>query len=186
MVWHHIQQDLQAELVRRRHQLLVVLHRAEVVFNRIFVDRAVTVIVGRGIVVVVDRRKPKRRHSEILQIWQVLLNALQVAAVIGLCSAAVVRAGSGSFRLVVAGIAVGETVGHDQVNDIIARDALKLSFLRRARQQRQSHAGLTGSRLQIDTNSPGFAVGKETEPHECVLAVRLSLYLGDRSSRIMY
>ena len=38
---------------------------------------------------------------------------------------AIIRSGRRAFRHVVAGIAVGETVGHDEVDHVIAGDALE-------------------------------------------------------------
>ena len=53
VVRHHVQQDLQSKLMGRGNEVLKILHGAEVVFDGIFVDRAVAVIIGGGVVVVV-------------------------------------------------------------------------------------------------------------------------------------
>ena len=130
MVRHHVQQDFQAELMSRRDQFLIILHRAEVVFDGVLVNRAIAVIVGGGVVVVIQRRKPQRGHPEVLQVRQMLLDALQIAAMIGLRTSAVIGSRRRAFGLIVAGIAVGEAIRHDQVNNIVARDSLKLALLR--------------------------------------------------------
>ncbi len=72
------------ELMSRGHQVLNVVHGAEVILDRILIDRAITVIVGGGVIVLVERRQPERGHAEILQIRQVLLHSLEISAVIGL------------------------------------------------------------------------------------------------------
>ena len=73
--------------------------------------------------------QPQRGDTQIFEIRQVVLNALEVPTVIGLGSLPVVRARCRPFRHVVAGIAVGKTVGHDQVDHIVESDALE-SILR--------------------------------------------------------
>ena len=69
--------------MRSSHQVLEVLHCAEVIFYLVFIDGAIAVIVRGGIVVLVERRQPECGDAEILEIGQVLLNALEISAVIG-------------------------------------------------------------------------------------------------------
>ncbi len=78
-----IEDRLQAFSVSRAHQILKVFHRAEMLLDGIFVDRAVAVIVLRRCRVILDdRRKPDRRHAEVAQIIEVFANASQVPAMI--------------------------------------------------------------------------------------------------------
>jgi hypothetical protein len=65
-------------------EVLEILHAAEVIFDIVFINSAVAVIVGGCIVILIERRQPQSCHSQVLQIRQVLLNTLQVSAVVGM------------------------------------------------------------------------------------------------------
>ncbi len=58
MVGNHVQQHLQPELMGRGDQFLIVLHRAEVIFNGIFIHCAIAVVIRSGVVIVIQGREP--------------------------------------------------------------------------------------------------------------------------------
>src|SRR5271166_355998 len=125
VVGNHVEEDLDSLLVSGVDQLLELLQCAEVVLDSVKIDRTIAVIGLAYVVVIDDGIQPQGRDSEFLEVWEVVLNAPEVAAVVSLGSVAIVSTWGGSFGHVVAGIAVGKAVGHDQVEGVIACDALK-------------------------------------------------------------
>ena len=122
---------------------LVIRHGAEVVFHLVEIDSAIAVIVGSRVVLVVNRSEPERGYAKIFQIGKVFDNAFKIAAVIGLRRVTVIGSRRRARRHVVGRVTVGEAVGHDEVDDVVARDALKSALLRLARRQDQVCAGVT-------------------------------------------
>ena len=137
VVRHHVQQDLDSLLVGRSYELLKFRNRSEVIFNRIKIGGPVSVISLGGVVVVEDGVKPQRRNAEVFQVRQVILNALEVTAVICLWRITIVGAWRRSVRHIVRRVAVGKAVGHDEVDDVVASDTLKASLLRQTGEQRK-------------------------------------------------
>ena len=68
VVWNHVEQDLDSLLVGGIDQLLKLLQRTEVVFDRVKIGGAVTVVGLAGIVVVDDGIQPQRRNAEVLEV----------------------------------------------------------------------------------------------------------------------
>src|SRR6185436_14109704 len=108
---------------------------AEVFLDRVKVLRVVTVKARAGfpilqfnlvrmIVVVVPGRQPNSRDAEVLQIWQPIDYALQIAAVVVKLVLAIVDAAR-LGRLVVRTITIAEAIDHDQVHNVGGREALK-------------------------------------------------------------
>ena len=117
------------------HQLPERGQVAEVLVDRVEVHGPVAMVVGdrravvpfalvQVIAVVVDGRRPDRGDSEVLQVGQALDQAPQVSAV--------VDSGVGRDRgarelggVVVGGIPVREAVRHEEVEDVVVREALE-------------------------------------------------------------
>ena len=124
------------------------------------VDGAVAVVVGdrlavvglalvQVIDVVVPGVEPKRRDAEVLQVRQAVDDPAQVAAVVVARLRAVEQA-SRHGRVVVRRVAVREAVGHDEVDDVVGREALEAAVPRQGGEQLQRHGGGAGGRLQRD------------------------------------
>ncbi len=156
VVRHLILDHLQAEAVRRFHQLAVLGEVAEVLVHGVEVHRAVTVVVGDGgavvalalvevIHVVVDGRGPDRGDAEVLQVGQAVDDPLQVATVVVARPAAVVEA-AGARGVVVGGIPVREPVRHDQVHHVVGRESLESTVARERRAQLEGDVGRTARR----------------------------------------
>ena len=105
-------------------------------FHAVVIDRAVAVVVGHRlaavallliepVVVVIPRVQPDCGDSQIPQIRCMVQHAPQVAAVVEAWIGAVQQA-LRNGRIVVGWIAVGEAVGHDQVEEVGRREALHL------------------------------------------------------------
>jgi len=122
VVRHKIDQHLHAEFVSVSNQILVVAHGSHVIVERVEVHHVIAVVIRIG--VLPDRRQPQRSNAKIVQVSEMLANAAQVAAMIGHGITAIVFA-CGLRRLVVAGIAIGKTVGHDQIDHIVAGKTFK-------------------------------------------------------------
>ena len=123
------------------HQLAQFRERAEMFFDTIKVDRAITMIIGdlsfgsvrfvrilfalvEVIDVVVPRRQPNRRHPEFFQIRKMVDDSLKIAAVVVTWFRAIEKA----FRLgrvVVCRIAIAEPIRHDQIDDIVGGKTLE-------------------------------------------------------------
>ena len=122
VVGHVVDQHFHAELVRIGDQRLIFLHRSHALVERVEVDAMVAVIIGVGIFP--DGREPESIDAEIVQIIEVLPNSAQIAPMIGMGIAAIVNA-SRAGRTVVCRIAVGEAVGHDEIDDVVTREVLE-------------------------------------------------------------
>ena len=88
VVRNHVEQNLDSLLVGGVNQLLKLLQRTEVVFDRVEIGGAVSVVALARFVVVENGIQPQRGDTQILEIRQMVLNALEVSAVIGLGSLA--------------------------------------------------------------------------------------------------
>ena len=121
VIGYVVDQDFHASLVRVGNQRLILLHAAHVLVERVEVDDVIAVIVGIG--VLPDWSEPKSVDAEIVQVGEMLVDAAQIAAVIDAGIAAI--ADSGRPRWMIVGqIPVGETVGHDEVDDIVRGETL--------------------------------------------------------------
>src|SRR5579864_1107737 len=127
--------DLQAERVGGIDEPLKGGEVTEVLVDAIEVDGAVAVVIGDGlavilftfvqvIYVVVDRSDPESRDAEILEVREMLQYPLKIASVIVTGLAPIVQTARDG-RIVVGWIAIGKTVGHDEVDHIVGREALK-------------------------------------------------------------
>ena len=121
---HVVHQHLHSLPMGGGNELLQVFQRPEVIFHPVEVSDVVAVIIRGVAVVLPPRRQPQRGNSEIVEIVEVLGNALQVPTVIGMRILAVVVT-MRVRRIVVRWIAVGKPVGHDQVNHVARVYALR-------------------------------------------------------------
>ena len=96
-----IENHLNSFGVRGGDEVLQILLRAEMLFDGIFIDGAVTVIIlRRGIVVVHDRGEPDGSDAEVAQIIEVVFDAAEISAVIGAWFGTVVGSGIAGRRVV--------------------------------------------------------------------------------------
>ena len=114
--------QVHAAPVQRVGQAPVVLQRAQVRVDAGEVGGPVAVITAvatRGVEPLVEhrRRDPQRRRAQALDVVEPVDQALQVAAAEAVAAPRVVLAGA---LVVVARVAVGEAVGHDEVDDLVA------------------------------------------------------------------
>src|ERR1051325_4328656 len=137
MIWtsvvhHFVLDDLDSVAMRGVDQLAQLRKRAEVFFDAIKILRIVAVKAGarlvflqldlvEPIVVVVPRRQPDRSDAEVLEIRQMIDDALKIAAVVVKLVLTIVDAG------VVRRIAVSETIDHDQVQHVRRGEPLESS-----------------------------------------------------------
>src|SRR5579871_309519 len=130
MVGNDVQHYLDPQLVRGIYKRAIGFERAQMLFHRIEVHRAIAVIVVSGkIAIIVDRGNPEDGYAEFLEIRQMLLDPHQVAAVIGARRSAVIRTGG---RKIVGWIAIGKAVGHDEIDRVIrTKTVITLFQLRR-------------------------------------------------------
>ena len=115
-------------------------------FDGVFVGGAVAVIVAAGFVGVVDDgREPDRGGAEAGDVIEVLLDAAQIAAVIG--------AGIGTIHVggwrVIRSVAVGKTVGHDEVHHVFRAEALIATVAAGPIAERKSE-GQAGARVGVN------------------------------------
>ena len=130
-----VQNDLDAERVRRFHELSEIGQVAQVLVDAVEVDGAVAVVVGDGLAVVffllvqvihvvVDRIDPEGGDAQILEIRQMLDTPCKIAAVI-IAGLAAVEQTVRNRRIVVGRVAIGEAIGHDQVDHIVGGKTLE-------------------------------------------------------------
>src|ERR1019366_4583796 len=153
VIGHLILYHLQALGVRLVHQLTEFLQVAEVLIDAIEIHRTVAVIIRDGLIVVafafvqvvdvvVYRSEPERGDAQILQIRKVLRNAGEIAAMVVAALDAIVQSAADG-GIVVGGVAVGEAVRHDEVDHVVAREALKAPGRRQWRDHREWRFNLT-------------------------------------------
>src|SRR6202022_2400754 len=126
VVGNNVEQHFHFFLLSGGDELLIVRERAQMGINRVEVCCAITVIILRGIVFH-DGREPKSCYAELFEIRQAIEDAAQISAMPGAWIGAVVRSGGagGVGRFVVAGIAVGETIGHDEITYVFGGNSLE-------------------------------------------------------------
>ena len=180
VVRHLVLNHLDAERVGAVHQLAEIVERSEVLLDGVEIDRAVAVVIGDRLVVVllalvqmvdvvVDRREPDGGHAEIFQIGEVLDDPAEIAAVIVAGLRAIVHAARDG-RVVVGRVAVGEAVGHQEVDHVVGREALEAAGGGERRDD--GEAGDRGAFAVIDPQgiSAWRGVGGKVEVQEKVSA----------------
>src|ERR1022692_3187349 len=88
-------------------------------------------------------------HAEILEIGQVIDDALEVAAMV-VTRLLPVEQTARHGRVVIGGIAVSESVRHDQVDDVVGREALKAAGARQRLQHFEGRGGLAAGRNALE------------------------------------
>ena len=172
-----IEKDFHVQFVRRSHQILIVLQSAEMGIDGIEIDGAVAVVILSG-AIFDDRREPHSGDAEIFQVSEMILHAAQIAAVPRARFGAVMRAGK-FRRFIVGGIAVGETVGHDEIEDVVEGQSLISGEDLFSRGERQFEGSLTFGRADATDSRAGFEIGIESQPNEQVMAIGRGLRATD-------
>ena len=112
-----------------------------------------------------------------------LAYAAQIAAVIRARFRAIVRARR-AFGFVVGGIAVRETIRHDQINHIIGRDALEAVNRLGARRNRQLKGGHAAVGIRGATHQrAGFRIRTKLQPQKKIISARGRLRALDDDAR---
>ena len=124
VVEDHVHDDLHAPPVGIVDEVDIFLVGAEAGVDAVIVGCRVAVIRTAFHIVFQDGVEPDRRDAQVLDIIHVLFDAGQVAPVAGVGVIAIHLIGLPQGDLVVVGVAVGETVRHDQVEDIRRVEAL--------------------------------------------------------------
>ena len=118
VVEDHVHDDLHAPPVGIVDEVDIFLVGAEARVHPVIVGGRVAVIGTAFHIVLQDGVEPDRRDAQVLDIIHVLFDAGQVAPVAGVGVVAVYLISLPQGDLVVVGVAVGEAVRHDQVEDI--------------------------------------------------------------------
>ncbi len=130
MIRHRIQHQLHPARMQRRRQRLQILQRPIVLIHAIQVRSPIPVITAT-LVILIHRSSPHRRHAQLLQIIQMLLNPLQIPAMPAPrlrplrqqpphCSLH-----SSRIRPIILQIPIRKTIRHDQVHHIARREPRK-------------------------------------------------------------
>ena len=165
MVGHVIEDELHVAAVELVGEAAVVGQRTQARLDGIHIGGAVAVVVARGRVVLKDRREPDRGDAELLQIVEVIDDALEVAAMVGVRVVAVGRRGAG--QAIVGRVAVSEAVRHDEVEDVGGGEAG-----RRRRACGEGVRGRDAAGAGADLDLHGFRLrGRRCEPELGPVAV---------------
>ena len=135
VIRHLVLNHLDAERVGAVHELAKLVKRPEVLLDAVEIDRAVAVVIRdcltvvllalvQMVDVVVNRREPDGGHPEIFQIGKVLDDPAEIAAVVIARLRAIVHAARDGW-VIVGRVAVGEAIGHQEIDDVIGREALE-------------------------------------------------------------
>src|SRR5579875_199814 len=139
MICHKVENDLHSALMSLGYQVLQISQSSKMRVDCVFVHGAIAVIVLGGVAVVGDNRsEPQRGHTQPLQVIQMLLDALQIASVIGAGIRAVECPGH-ARKMIVRGVAVREAVDHNEVKNVVLAETLEFSGSRRLSQQRKAY-----------------------------------------------
>ena len=165
MVEDHVHDYLHSASVRVIDESDVLLHRTETRVDVVVVRDGVAVV-GIG-AVLLHGVEPDSRHAEVLDVVHVLHHALDVAAV----APAVTRAvGPGALQRVVGGIAVGEAVGGDQVQNVLRTESLRARFAV-ARAEFEGLDGLAAGSGEGDVHRARPGIVGDVEIEEQVIGV---------------
>ena len=118
VVEHQVFDDLDASLVSLADEIAVILIRAEPRVHIIIIGDGISVIRLHFHVVLEHWCGPDGRDAELSKIVEAVGHAFQVAAMPGHRYVAVADRLTHAFHYVVLPRAVGETVGHEQVNHV--------------------------------------------------------------------
>ena len=134
------------------------------------------IVASSAICIVVNRRNPESGNAEVLEVWQALLNAAQVPAMVSPGLGPIICPGR---RKVVVGIAIGEAIGHDQVDYVIGTEAAEALI---DAGSRSFSAGFRRSNLQSNVRLPWAVV--TCRPERRLQAVTSGL-LGENSAALL-
>ena len=187
---------LHAERVGLFDQLAQGRHVAEAVFDGVVIDGVVAVVVGvraprvlaavEAVPVVVPRRRPDGGDAEVFEVGQAVDDAAQVAAVPRARVAAVVGLGRRVRGRVARGVAVAEPVGHDEVDHVVGRDALKIfTGVERRVDAEVDGRGARARAPHRQLVVAGPRGGADAEVGEEVGAARVRRRRGDRERRTL-
>ena len=132
-------------MVRFAHQCLVIVVGPEAWVNTIVVGsgiaviRAVLSLVGRA-VVFKQRSEPQRRHTQLLEVVQVLSDALDVASVPQAGLVSVAQLVAHTLHNIVFRVAIGKSVGHEHVQHVGIGEAFAVFALHGSRLDGIHHA----------------------------------------------
>src|SRR5580693_6093591 len=166
-------------------QIAIFAESAEVRIHSVKIDGAVAVITFRR-AVFDDGREPQRGDAEFLKIKKMFAKAAQIAAVIGAGLGAVERrsrfffiARVGICRallwFVVARIAVGEAVRHDEVQNVLRIEPLEFAESGGARGDRQIEGSFAGGRADAANGGAGAGFGSDLQPDKKIVAAGAGL-----------
>ena len=128
VVEDHVHDHLQSLLVAVVDELAILLVGAEARIHLIVIGRGIAVV-GRvdalvGPVVLQHRCEPQGRHAKLLEVVEMLAYASQVAAVSQRRFRAVAGLVAHAFDDIVLRVAVGEAVGHEEVEHVGVAESL--------------------------------------------------------------
>ena len=168
MVRDNIEENLHPLLVRRGDEFLIFAKRSQMRVDRVEIDGSIAVIVLRR-AILDDGREPKSGDAEISQIAKMILNSPQITPMI--CTRPVADVGSnGVRRLIICGIAVGEAIRHDEINDVLRGEPLKLVDGLGSRFQRQLERSRAGRSSDPAHCGAGFRLTPEFQPHKKIIS----------------
>ena len=127
VVRHRIEDDLHAARMGRSHESAIVRHRSEVGIDGVHIRCAIAVIRLPGLsrAVVIERRGPKRRDTQLLQVIQMIFDATQIATMVCPPKTSIVRVAKVG-KLVIRLVAIREAVRHNQVHHVGVAEPLRL------------------------------------------------------------
>ena len=118
VVENHIHYDFNAACMRLFDESLIFFVGAEAGVYLVVIGGGIAVVRTAGHVVFQYRSKPQGGHAQIGKIVEVLFDTREVAAMTGIRVVAVYLVLCHACYLVVVGITVGKTVGHQQVERV--------------------------------------------------------------------
>ena len=187
VIGDHIENDFYPLRVRGIHQLLELRQSADVFVDIIKIDRAITVIVGDSLAivllffvqlvgVVVQRVEPDRGDAKRFEVGQLLLHACKVAAVVVASLVAIEH--PLRCTVVVARVTIGEPIGHDAIDGIVNAKALKATGRWQRWRNGERHRRTPTHSLERERIAACRRTLRNVHVHKCVRAVRTKARAG--------
>ena len=150
--------------------------RPEMIFHAVIINRAITVITRirtprliasrRLVRIVIPRCQPNRRYAQLFEIRHFRRDAFEIAAVprTRICAVNI---------FIIRRVAIGESVGHYQINHVVVRNSLKICLFIKRRGNFKRNASFSVRRRNFKLIFPDFRVFRNRHIEKQIIGARI-------------
>ena len=168
VVGDHVHDHADVPGARFRDQPAILLVVAVTWIDLVEIGGRITVIGALGHRIFEDRIQPQLGEPQIAYVVEVRADTGEIAAVPAVVVVSIRLVGE-LWMVVVAGVAVGETVGRDQVDRVGGREAFRMVRIFVFREEFVAMYELPAGGVENDVEVAGFRVAADVEIHEQVV-----------------